>query len=137
MARRPKKDKLSKASDPSLFEACLDLPTDPTLDATAAPAPVAKLPALKKTRVRSGEKRARKIARPIADVDKMFAACLARLTEIENWLATPDAPHINRALRLWKSFVDDASHLLEATASLGAPPPALIPIRIHKPHRRR
>jgi hypothetical protein len=92
---------------------------------------------LKKARVRSTEKRVRKARRPIADVDKLFAACLMRLNEIEGWLATPDAAHINRALRLWKSFVNDASHLLEATASLASPPPALVPIRIHKPPRRR
>ncbi len=130
--RRPKNGKRSKALNPSLFDECT-LPS-----AAAEPAPVAEAMApLKKARVRSTEKRVRKARRPIADVDKLFAACLNRLNEIESWLATPDAAHINRALRLWKSFVNDASHLLEATAALASPPPALVPIRIHKPPRRR
>jgi hypothetical protein len=127
--RRPKNGKRSKDQDPSLFDERANVPaTDPVTEA-AAP--------LKKARVRSAEKRVRKARRPMPDVDKLFAACLARLNEIESWLATPDVAHINRALRLWKSFVNDASHLLEATASLATPPPALVPIRIHKPPRRR
>jgi hypothetical protein len=127
---RPNNGKRAKAPDPSLF--------DEGSTAPAETSPIADAPTpLKKTRARSTAKRPRKIRRPIADVDKMFAACLARLNEIETWLATPDATHINRALRLWKSFVDDASHLLEATASIGSPPPALVPIRVHKPPRRR
>ena len=127
--RRPKNDKRSKAQDPSLFEEHAVSPAADAVAEIAAP--------VKKVRVRSTERRVRKARRPMPDVDKLFAACLARLNEIESWLATPDAAHINRALRLWKSFVNDASHLLEATASLGTPPPALVPIRIHKPPRRR
>lgn len=132
--RRPKNGKRSKAQDTSLFAELSIKPaadpviSDPVIDA-AAP--------LKKARVRSTERRVRRARRPIADVDRLFASCLARLNEIESWLATPDAAHINRALRLWKSFVNDASFLLEATASLASPPPALVPIRIHKPPRRR